>query len=292
MSGTADAVRALVALLRSGLDPRSSVVAWPDVVPADARRAVMRAARRVQLGDDVAAAVAVLGRHGAPLAAAFGAAAHGGDLPGALDAYAAAVERSERACAKAAAAAAGARLSGRLVAALPLVFVPLAPRGNLDPFGVALLVSGALLSLAGMWWIERIAPRPERLGDPVAEAADVTAALLAGGLSVPEALDVVAAGGGGLQRAARLVRLGAPWPDALARDPVLAALAEPLRRTLELGVPARAALAAEAARRRAAADSAFDGVVARATVLMTIPLALCVLPAYLLLGIAPYLRAV
>jgi tight adherence protein B len=291
MRGAAEAVRTLAALLRSGLDLRSALVEWPGAAPEEARSALVHVARRVRLGDDAGSAVVALDAGLGSLLTAF--TKTGGDTAGALDAYAAVLDRSERARAKADAAGSGARLSGRLVAALPLVFVPLAPQGDLDPAAIAMVVLGALLSLTGMWWIDRISPPPERLRDPVAEAADLVAGLAAGGVALGDALAIATDGGHDRPRtAARLVHLGAPWPDALERDPELSPLAAPVGRALEFGVPASRALAALAAQRRAAADHAFDAAVGRAAILMTIPLAVCVLPAYLLLGIAPYLRAV
>ncbi|HVM34937.1 MAG TPA: type II secretion system F family protein [Actinomycetota bacterium] len=294
MSIAAEAIRTLAALLRAGLDVRSALVEWPAAAPEGARPALVHVARRVRLGDDAGSAVAVLGGDGSALGALLTAFTEtGGDTAGALDAYAAVLDRSERARAKAAAAGSGARLSGRLVAALPLVFVPLVPKGDFDPTAIAMVVAGALLSLTGMWWIDRICPRPDRLRDPVADAAALISGLAAGGAALGDALTIAAQNPDHrLRAAARLVHLGAPWPDALARDPELAPLAAPIGRALELGVPASSALAAHAAERRAATDHAFDAAVGRATILMTIPLAVCVLPAYLLLGVAPYLRAV
>jgi hypothetical protein len=45
-----------------------------------------------------------------------------------------------------------------------------------------------------------------------------------------------------------------------------------------------------AARRRAARSRDFDAAMRRAPVLMVVPLVICVLPSFLLLGVAPFLR--
>jgi pilus assembly protein TadC len=70
------------------------------------------------------------------------------------------------------------------------------------------------------------------------------------------------------------------------------ALVVSIRRASEHGVPAADALASLAANRRTQQLRAFDAAVRRAPVWMVLPLSFCVLPAYALLGLGPYLRSI
>ena len=198
------------------------------------------------------------------------------------------------------AAGSGAVLSGRLIAALPLAFIPLTPLADVplfDPLGVVMLLGGAALAAVGMAWIGRLTPDVPRSDDPVAAMADLIAAVLDGGTHHDAALTFLSAHPPAslrpqLHKAYRLVRLGARWPDALASsgDPGLESLANALRRADALGVSVRSSLEAWARARRRERAHDLDAATRRAGVLMMVPLATCVLPAFILLGVVPFLR--
>lgn len=133
--------------------------------------------------------------------------------------------------------------------------------------------------------------------DPLRRAAglDVLAACLRVGLPVPTAVAAAADEMTGpvardLHRVAELIRLGADpaqaWQPALAR-PELAGLARRARRTARTGAALADAAAAIAGELRAAAGQAAHAAGQRAGVLITGPLGLCFLPAFLCLGVAP-----
>ncbi|MGW5851943.1 type II secretion system F family protein [Streptomyces sp. NPDC055254] len=126
-------------------------------------------------------------------------------------------------------------------------------------------------------------------------AADLLAACLAAGAAPVEAAEVVGESlggpvGDGLARAGAELRLGgepgAAW-GRLAQIPGARALAECLERAARTGAPAAepvsrlaSALRADRARRASAGAQ-------RAAVLVTAPVGLCFLPAFLAIGVAP-----
>ncbi len=129
-------------------------------------------------------------------------------------------------------------------------------------------------------------------------AADLVAACLVAGADPDAALDAAYAATSGpladdLAAAARATRLGVPprlaWAPLLApgRLPPIRALARTLVRADGSGAPPAALLRAVADDARAAARH--DGEVAarRAAVAAVLPLGLCFLPAFVLLGIVP-----
>jgi hypothetical protein len=122
----------------------------------------------------------------------------------------------------------------------------------------------------------------------------VTAAVLRGGVGLGCALAAVAGhrDDAALSRAARRAQLGCPWPEALRRscDAGYTALAQVIERTDRHGLPAADALEAFAVLRRAERAQEFEKSIRRAPVLMVVPLVLCVLPAFVLLALGPFLR--
>jgi Flp pilus assembly protein TadB len=302
----AEALRALAALLRAGLPPHAALAEWHRDAPPSWRPVLVRMARRITLGRPPAGALAdlhpVLGEDAVAVAAAFGIHMKvGGNVARVLDRLAAAIDRRAALARAGRAASAGALLSGRVVAGLPLLLVPLAPLAGvplLDSLGLVMLVVGAALAVLGMWWIGRLVPRPPPADDPAAFAADSIAAAVRAGVSLAGALEVTALGPAveltvPLRRARRLVVLGAPWHEALScsGDDTLAEIAYAVRRAQRLGAPIAEALEMYADRRRDDAVNRFEESLRRAPILMVLPLSFCVLPAYAVLGLGPYLRS-
>lgn len=129
----------------------------------------------------------------------------------------------------------------------------------------------------------------------LAAAWDVLAACLHAGLPVPAAVDAAAGEVTGstastLRRVADELRLGAEPADAWApaqRRPELVRLARRARRAARSGTALAEAATSLAAELRADVQHAAESGAQRAGVLITAPLGLCFLPAFVCLGIAP-----
>lgn len=300
----AAALRCLAALLAGGRCGAHALVAWHENAPASLRPSLRRLSGRVALGAAEAGALAeatdALGRDAPTLAALWACGAElGADLVALVESLADVIEVRRAHAAHAAALTAGARLSGGLVAGLPLLCLPLLPAARApmtDALALLMLSTGVALAIGGLRWIVRLVPSP--VEDPVADLAEVTAALVTAGPSLDTALDVLAQhapgeAGDRLARARRLVAMGATWPAALQRSEhePLRALGRTLDGAHDDGLPVAGRLRRLAASRRADQARAFEQSLRRAPVLMVVPLTLCVLPAFALLGIGPFLRA-
>lgn len=141
-----------------------------------------------------------------------------------------------------------------------------------------------------------------RAGGPVtvevevdlATAVDLVAVAVGAGASVPHALRSVGAALGGrrgddLARAGAAILLGAAWSSAWAHAPVLGAALDGLGAAWAGGTapgPALRTAADELRRRRARAAHEAAG---RLGVRLVLPLGLCFLPAFVLLGLVPVL---
>lgn len=153
------------------------------------------------------------------------------------------------------------------------------------------------------WWCGRRLLRGEggrRAGKAIdqlglAAGWDLLAACLRAGLPVPTGVRAVADGlpaaaRDPLRTAAELLALGADpvdaWAPALACD-ATAGLARGARRTARSGTALAGVASALAADVRAAAGDAAEAKAQRAGVLITGPLGLCFLPAFVCLGIVP-----
>ncbi len=163
--------------------------------------------------------------------------------------------------------------------------------------GVPGAVAGAALAVGAWLGVRRLgAERPVAL-DPLAVAGtlDLLAACLRGGLPVATAVQVVAPSApeevaAVLRRAADLLVLGAEPADAWAAAAGLGAtagLARLARRSARSGASLAAGITELAAEHRAGAEDAAAAAAERAGVLVTGPLGLCFLPAFLCLGVVP-----
>lgn len=141
-----------------------------------------------------------------------------------------------------------------------------------NPLGAACVVTGLLLVLAARLWTRRLlrraAPEP---GTPGIRA-ELVAVALAGGASIDRSLRLVAesSAGGGTEEGIRSV----------------------LELSRAAGVPAVELLRASAAQDRHAARVHGRLRAAKLSTRLLIPLGVCTLPAFLLLGVAPMLLSV
>lgn len=131
--------------------------------------------------------------------------------------------------------------------------------------------------------------------DSLAAHWDLLAACLRAGMPVADALGALAdtmptSAAAALRRAGELIALGAApdeaWRSAL-ECPATAPLARAACRTARSGSALAGAAADLAARARAEVTEAAQKRAQRAGVLITLPLGLCFLPAFLLLGVVP-----
>ncbi len=185
------------------------------------------------------------------------------------------------------------------------------PRGRwLPPLPVvaAVMVGGliavAINPLVGIivtpvvWWVagKVLRPRPTATNElALAATWDLLAACLSAGMPVPAAIRAVAAdlplgAGSALRDTADLLALGGDpvqaWSVALD-CPDTTALARGARRTARSGAALAGVARALAVTVRERAGDAAEARAQRAAVLITGPLGLCFLPAFLCLGIVP-----
>ncbi|MGH3623332.1 MAG: type II secretion system F family protein [Sciscionella sp.] len=164
-------------------------------------------------------------------------------------------------------------------------------------FGLGPLVGGCGLLAARKLLGGSAAVRRRKPVEPlrVAAAWDLLAACLSCGMPVPTAVRAVATGMPGaaataLTRTAELIALGADpveaWAPAL-EDPATADLARGARRTARSGTALAGVAKGLAAQVRGSADDTAEAHAQRAAVLVSGPLALCFLPAFLCLGVVP-----
>ncbi len=198
----------------------------------------------------------------------------------------------------------GAARAGLRVAAVALAAVGAAGRASGSGAVVALVAGTVAGTVAvavigpGLRWLEgRVAPTsPPPTGLPA--ALDLLAACLVAGSPVQEALAETARGSPAavavpLATAAAGMRMGLParlaWQEALGPSPppALQSLARACVRSERGGTSLESVLTGLAAELRATAAVRAQEAARRAGVLAVLPLGLCFLPAYLLLGVVP-----
>ena len=231
----------------------------------------------------------------------------GAGLAAVLDACAVAAREKAEADLARETALAGPRLSARVLAWLPLMGVGLAVLVErrvllvfVTPLGAGLLAIGALLTLTGRWWMRRLVLRASPPPDATALTLHSVRAAMAAGADVASALAAVslalapegefAGTAERMRRVALALAGGEHWEQAW-RGAGLAALEKALRLPWERGAHAGPLLAAvadgESLKGRRAAQVAAGELAVR----LTMPLAVCLLPAFVVVGIVPLLAA-
>jgi Flp pilus assembly protein TadB len=165
------------------------------------------------------------------------------------------------------------------------------------------LVGGVLAPVTGgfcWWYVGRLEPpgvrrRRERLASAVPQVVDLMAACLGAGLSPSTALEHVAAAIGPpaadeLAAVSARLRLGVDpatvWRD-LARHPQLGGLGRALARAVESGASVADAMQRLSADLRRAARSEVESRARAVGVKAAVPLGVCLLPAFVLVGVVP-----
>lgn len=187
------------------------------------------------------------------------------------------------------AALAGPRSTARLVMVLPLVGLLFGLLLGFDTLGTLLgtvpggvcLVSAALLTVLAWRWSAALVRRSTPRSSVPGLAIDLTAIAMSSGASVDRALAVVESAVAGFPQG----ELEAVHRDRGAIDAVLA-----LSRAA--GVPAAELLRGEADQARRDARSAAQQAAASLGAQLMLPLGVCILPAFLLVGVAPLMMSV
>jgi tight adherence protein B len=301
----AAALRSLAALLRAGVTPRDALIVWHEDAPDALRPSLQTMSRRLVLGESTSTAIEILsdsfGLDGRCLQALYGMFGKlGGDLARSVNELARAIESRKAALQNTFAAVAGMTLSGRIIAGIPLLCLPLLPASDIslmDPTALLMVTLGVVLAALGMRWMKNLTPRPPEVEDGVSAVARSAAVALRGGASLSAALEAITRhapedAGGDLERAHKLNLLGLAWADCLRRtgNPGLIGMSVTLDRAARKGLPAADGLEAFAAQRDAEIAGQLDRMIRRAPVLMAVPLVACILPSFLLLGVVPFLR--
>lgn len=218
----------------------------------------------------------------------------GAPLAGCLRTMAASFRADGRLQREAAVALAGPRATARLVAFLPIVAVVFGAALGFDTVGILLTTpagwvctaSGSVLLLAGARWSAALVRRASRARTVPGLALELVAIALTGGVSLERARATadraIGRYGGPIDGVERVAEAA----DRGARTDAVLALAR------SAGIPAAELLLAEADDLRLEAQTAGQERAARLGVHLMIPLAVCILPAFMLLGVAPMLLAV
>ena len=296
----------LAVLLQAGVAPTT---AWRFLADADEPDAARIVAAH-DAGADLAAAIADAGRRWEPIAAAWRVATEvGAPLAEALRAVAVALRDANDARDDVAVALAEPAATSRLMSWLPLVAVALGAGMGLNvvgaltttPIGIGCLLVGLLLMVGAHRWTARLvaAARP---GDAVPGlTAELVAVALSGGASIERAR-ALAAEVRRVPEAAESSRPpgGRSRPRGAAAAP-LDAGHEPHERgevdrilglSRSAGVPAVELLRACAAMDRQQARTDGRTRAARLSSSLLLPLGICVLPAFVVLGVAPMLMSI
>jgi len=286
----ASVTQRLAVLLNAGLTPSS---AWRHVARGRPAESVPAAAAVV--GDEPGGAPERIARASENLpsldrqawnslaAAWFVATQAGAPLSGALRTHARALRMLVNVQREVATALAAPVATARMVLALPAVGLVFGALLGFDTLGVlvttpigwgCLVVGGGLIAVAVRW-----NRRLVRSATPTRAAPGLECELMA-----------IAVSGGGSLTQARAVVAGALDRFGLSSDGDH--LDEVLQLSHEAGVPAAELLRAEADELRRAADADARASAAALSVRLMLPLGLCVLPAFMVLGVLPLMVAV
>lgn len=182
-------------------------------------------------------------------------------------------------------ALAGPTATARMVMVLPVVGILFGMALGFDPIGTLFATTPGLVCLAAGVALMVIAQVWNRRLVSGARPKNLTPGL---GLDL---MAIAVSGGGSLPRARRTVA-DARQRCGIGPDVTESAIEEVLDLSRRAGVPAAALLRSEAVEARRAARSAGERKAATLAVTLMLPLGLCILPAFMLLGVVPLVIAV
>jgi tight adherence protein B len=279
----ASAAEGLAVLLDAGIAPSS---AWRHVGRASLHPVIRQVAARIEGGsaveDALTAEAGAPGRDGgvAALSAVWSVAvAAGSPLSPALRGAAAALRDRAEVAREVEVALSGPRSTARLVGWLPLVGLGFSLLLGVDvlgvltgsPIGLGLLGAGGALGVVGRVWTAALVRRSTPRGGVPGLEEELIVIALSSGLSIERSRRLAAETFGMAELATA---------ESSAVDGVLE-LAE------RAGAPAAELLASAAEQHRRSARASGRRAAADLGVRLLLPLALCVLPSFLLLGVAP-----
>ena len=287
IDGLATLAETVATLLEAGIAPTA---AWAYVAETTGDRLAATVGRAVAGGHSVVSAIMQGGDDPprrmkecrAALAAAWWVASESGaPLAACLRASAASFRSQGDTERDIAVALAGPVLTARMVSILPLVGLFFGAVLGFDtlgaltgsPVGWGLLVGGALLMSLGAAWNRWLVRRAMPSGADPAIELELLSVALSGGAAIGVARALVA---GATQRF---------LPGRT--DAGASAVERVLKLSARAGIPAGGLLRSEADRRRRESRSAGQRAAASLAVRLMIPLGLCVLPSFMLLGVAP-----
>lgn len=294
----------LSVLLTAGVSPASALshIAALRPEPGLRGRAAATAARRRRMlrtiaeeagrGGDVAAAIVAAASGGSEEARAWSAlaaawrvaAVTGAPIAASLGGLAEAMRELGQARRDVEVALSGPRSAGNVVSLLPAVALLFGLLLGFDTIGILLgtvpglicLVLGAGLTALSRWWTASLVRRATPEDPAPGLALELLAVALSGGVSAERAdAGVVAA----------MQEFGLVGARTEAADEIL-------ELSVRAGVPAARLLTSEAALARRRARSAGQRAAASLSVTLMLPLGVCILPAFMLLGVAPMVIAV
>lgn len=292
----------LAVLIGAGVPPAA---AWRHLAEAEAETdpgspqrgtagPVVAAARAATAGEGTAAAL-LRGAGGLPAEtqdawAALAAAWHVAELAGAppaacLRCLAGSLRELGRVQRQIAVALAAPRATARMVMAMPVIAVLFGLALGFDTLrilattvpGLACAAAAGLLMLAATAWNRRLVRRASPPERAPGLSLDMLAVAMTGGVSVVRARELTAQ--------SLPARLAASRAELAAADDVLG-LAE------RAGVPAAELLRSEAAARRSRAATEAERRAVALSVRLMAPLGVCVLPAFMLVGVVPLLLSI
>ncbi|WP_040163613.1 type II secretion system F family protein [Microbacterium gorillae] len=272
----ADTARRIAVLLHAGIVPER---AWTYVGEVDGG-AVATISARMSGGARPADAIEAQGGPWVPLAAAWRIAeAVGAPLADTLRAIAGALQDGSETADDVTVALAEPTVTARIMLWLPVLGLLLGAVLGFDtigvlignPLGITCLIAGIGLVVLARQWTRRLVRRARDLPIAPGLRAELAAVALSGGATIDRALRLV--------------------DDALGQDED-AAVERVLALSRRAGVPAAALLRASAAdaRQRTRTEGRIRAV--RLGSAMLLPLGLCTLPAFFLLGVAPMVLSV
>jgi tight adherence protein B len=286
-------VQRLGVMLAAGVAPASGWAYVADAARGSSASAARRVAEAAARGGSVADAIVEIAQsHGADATAWRGLAAAwlvasdaGAPLASTLAEFSTSLRSLAQNQRDLDTALAGPVATARMVMVLPIVGILFGMALGFDsirvlfttPPGLVCLALGILLILLAQLWNRRLLHRARPTNLTPGLALDLMAIAVSGGAS--------------LSRAERAVT-DARKTCGIASDGSDAAIAEVLALSRRAGIPAAALLRSEAKEIRRVARSAGERMAARLAVTLMLPLGLCILPAFMLLGVAPLLIAV
>ncbi len=287
IDGLATLADTVATLLEAGIAPAA---AWTYVAETTDDPLAATVERAVARGDTIVGAMVQGHDHPPPsvqearaaLAAAWWVAAEAGaPLAACLRACAESFRRQGDTERDIAVALAGPVLTAKMVSILPIVGLFFGAVLGFDTFGAltgnpigwGLLTGGGLLTMLGAAWNMRLARAAMPSGAIPAVELELMSVALAGGAAIPIARDVVS----------DAIRRFLP-NNVHASDP---AVDRVLGLSARAGIPAGGLLRSEADRRRRDSRTAGQTAAASLAVRLMLPLGVCVLPSFMLLGVAP-----